>query len=260
MSDRPGVMQSVRRAAVSAVFNPTHSSIHTQIEESGWVRDNYASYCPSCGQSVGKNQLPVFDRMTSNPPRCQRCVDVSSPISRVVRLSAYRSPVSDWVHAIKFHADRSIAAELGRQLAASLGEALDESERTVLVPVPTPYRRRVVRGIDHTQAIAGHVSRALSVQLCRALRARQHSPQRTMSMNERPGNTRGVYKLVRKEALASAHVVLVDDVKTSGATLFQAAKAIVAEHRAPVGRISAAVIAVTPAPSEFTPKAPRLST
>lgn len=247
-----GVVTRAVRLARSAAFSPPHPPIREHIESLGWAADSSAAYCPVCGQSVGEHQLPAFAADAAEPPRCQRCVGQRRAVDRTVRLGVYGEPLAGWVHDIKFHNIRLTARVLGGALSASLGPVLWDTGPVVVVPIPTPYRRRVSRGIDHTGVLAASVAGALRVRLVRGLVASHHPPQRTRSLAERRRNTSGVYRARRVGVFAGCQVVLIDDVTTSGSTLRAASLSIRnglrAEGLEGPTRVIAAVLAVTPAP------------
>lgn len=98
--------------------------------------------------------------------------------------------------------------------------------RAVVVPIPSSFRRRVRRGIDHAGAISRGVAGALGLPLRHAL-WREHRPmQRGLSPTAREANLKGSMHLRRGFDLAGATVLLVDDVCTSGATLRAACRAL----------------------------------
>lgn len=245
MSAQPSFGKRVADDLLRLAFHPVRPRVQTHARELGWTPDSMRAYCPSCGHDVGINQLPQFESDVVCPPRCHRCVDTKSPIDRTVRLSAFTSPMNDWVRDIKFHVIRSTARYLGKQLATQLAPTLSSTHSVIVVPVPSPRVRTIRRGIDHTYTLAHTIGRELNVPVRRALRARAHAPQRTQSLARRPRNAAGVFTIRTDSHLEGRHIVLVDDVTTTGSTLLEAAKTLRSSQPSPV-RITAAVLAVTP--------------
>jgi predicted amidophosphoribosyltransferase len=111
-----------------------------------------------------------------------------------------------------------------------------------LVPVPLAFERHAARGFNQSLEIARPVARLLGVPLApRALlRVRHASPQESLDLDARRTNVRGAF--VATGRLDGAHVLLVDDVMTSGSTLNDAARAA---RAAGARRITALVVCRT---------------
>ena len=91
-----------------------------------------------------------------------------------------------------------------------------------VVPVPVPARRRLRRGFDQAEVLARAVARTQGVPLIRALRRTRPEEQAGRSARERRRAARGGFRLARvvhdHSELVPDHVVLVDDVFTTGGT------------------------------------------
>jgi len=153
----------------------------------------------------------------------------------------YAAPVDRWQPRFKFHQD--LAA--GRLLARLLADACADSPRPdAVVPVPLHHARLRARGYDQALELARIVSRSLRLPLRTdlLLRARATRPQSELDAAARQANLRGAFA-VRPRAVPPAHVALVDDVMTTGATLHAAAAAL---REAGVARVDAWVCARVP--------------
>jgi predicted amidophosphoribosyltransferase len=164
-----------------------------------------------------------------------------------VRLGEYDGLVRDVVHEVKFSAWRRLGSDagqlLGRQLEPLL-EGVDRS-RLVLVPVPSSLQRRLARGIDHTLVIARGVRRVTGGRIVRALKRRHRPSQVSLAMSDRKQNVSGTMRLRRGVDLSGKLVIVIDDVRTTGATMTEACRALgrgVGDRRP--GEIWAAVLGV----------------
>jgi predicted amidophosphoribosyltransferase len=98
----------------------------------------------------------------------------------------------------------------------------------VVVPVPTSWRRRMERGIDHTGVLAAAAGREAGVRVVRGL-GRRHTPAQVgLSATARAANIRGAFRvraaLGRLDGVRA--VVVLDDVRTTGATMTAACRAV----------------------------------
>lgn len=172
------------------------------------------------------------------PGTCGQCLQRPPPQTETHAVFDYAFPVDRLVPRLKFHAD--FAA--GRVLAQCMVErwaALPPPE--ALVPVPLHRARLRQRGYDQARELARPVARALGLPLREDLlrRCRPTTAQSRLSALARARNLRDAF-VVDARAPLPAHVVLVDDVMTTGATLHAAARAL---QRAGVLRVDAWVCA-----------------
>ena len=114
----------------------------------------------------------------------------------------------------------------------------------MIVPVPLHILKKLRRGYNQTDYIAGAISRSTGIPVEQALVCRRrHSSQTRRTPFERWVNARDTYSVSPDAELAGKHILIVDDVITTGATLLSCAEAI---HTAfPSARISVLSLAVT---------------
>jgi ComF family protein len=177
------------------------------------------------------------------PASCGACLREPPPLAAVHAAFLYTFPLDRLLPRFKFHHD--LAA--GHLLAATMVDAFAGLPRPdALVPVPLHLGRLRSRGYDQAHELARPLAAALDVPLQPGLlrRIRATAPQSDLDAGARRGNVRGAFVPVRPTgARMPAHVALVDDVMTTGATLHAAALAL---HRAGVARVDAWVCARVP--------------
>jgi ComF family protein len=175
------------------------------------------------------------------PGTCGACLAQPPPLREVHAACLYRPPVDRLVPRFKFHDDLA-AGRLLSQLMAEAFAGLPPPD--ALVPIPLHVDRLRTRGYDQALELARPLSRALRIPLrARWLtRTRATAPQSERDARARRRNVRRAFD-VRPHADVPAHVVLVDDVMTTGATLHAAAHALL---RAGARRVDAWVCARVP--------------
>ena len=100
----------------------------------------------------------------------------------------------------------------------------------VIVPIPVHWLRLLSRGYNQTVAIAEALSEAWHLPICTGCLRKAHytATQVGLSGSERLHHESGTFSVRHPERLASRHVLLVDDVLTTGATIVAAADALLA--------------------------------
>lgn len=202
-------------------------------------------YCPRCGTSVGPFEADVAG--------CSACRGKRLVWERCVRLGPYEGSLRDAILLGKYTAWRRTCQDLGRELGLAVAAALHEAgippASVVVCPVATSARRRLARGVDHTLVLAREVARETGGRLVQGLRRRHRPPQQGLSQEARRRNVSGSFRARGRVCarLDGRVIVLVDDVRTTGATLTAAGRALREGVRARRGRereIWAAVAAV----------------
>jgi ComF family protein len=133
--------------------------------------------------------------------------------------------IREAVLRLKYRELRAIAPTLARLLAEHLGSHSVEAD--LLVPVPLHPRREAQRGFNQSLLLARQVGRLLGlpVEERGLARVKDSPPQaRTLSRRERWANVQGAFEA--RVPFAGRHVLLVDDVCTTGATLEACAQAL----------------------------------
>lgn len=174
------------------------------------------------------------------PGTCGQCLRRPPPLHAAHAAFIYAPPLDRLLPRYKFHQD--LAA--GHLLAQLMAHALAGCERPqALVPVPLHRARLRQRGYDQALELARPLASTLRLPLRTDLlrRIRATPAQSQLDAAARRRNLRGAFGVAAGPL--PAHVALVDDVMTTGATLHAAATAL---RRAGVARVDAWVCARTP--------------
>ncbi len=185
------------------------SDVAVALDASDWRPDEDDDYCPRCGVSAGPGSV------TANG--CSFCRGKRQPWDRVTRLSAYAEPMDGWVKAMKFGGQWSWSRWMGGQLAARVGEPIDPA-RVLVTPVPMHWARRWRRGFNQAHLIALSLAKHRGWRCAQLFRRTRHThPQTAVVHSDRQANVRDSVA-AHPVDLDGWQVILVDDVKTTGAT------------------------------------------
>lgn len=203
--------------------------------------------CTACSQRFrtaharcGRCALPV----PAGVAQCSACVLAPPPLDACFAAVDYAYPWSGLLGQFKFGGEPGLAAVLAAQLHATAGVAEVLADATWVVPMPLSRERLRQRGFNQSLLLA----RALGcprIAPALLLRPLHRPPQSLLDREDRQRNVDGVFAVdpLRTAQLQGAHVVLVDDVMTSGASLHAAARVL---RAAGARHIAALVVARTP--------------
>ena len=168
-------------------------------------------------------------------------------IKGVCNLGLYQPPLSEIVLAVKqqrwSRAGNALGKVLGQKVKIKLNAGSNTINQTwIVVPIPTPFLRRVLRGIDHSDIIASALAKELRLPLRRPLWQRFGRTQKTLNRKNRLHRLQrfGV-RFGHQRALVGKSVILVDDIRTTGATIEQASRVL---RNAGAARVAAAVVCI----------------
>ena len=213
--------------------------------------------CPICnatmreGEQVLCNRCRVAMPMTGYIGRIDNAMERRlwglMPFVQASALYFYieGSPYRHIIHAFKYGSKWRLARDMGEWLGGEMARSKAFDEIDVIVPVPLHPLRRMWRGYNQSEYLAEGVAKALGRPIdSRSLRRTRYTTSQTRhTKNQRWDNVHGRFAMRRGASFAGRHVLLVDDVFTTGATLCACADAILRE--APNCQISVITLAVS---------------
>ena len=241
---KPALVQRVllRCAGQCAVC---HAWSHQPLCEACLQR--YAQPQPRCWTCAARLPLALVGHPRA---QCGRCLVDPPPLDRTIAALDYGFPWDGLLQHFKYHQ----ALELRDSLLERLSSALTAAEVDApdwLLPVPLSAERLRERGYNQAHEMARALARRHGLR-CDSdvlLRVRHNAQQASLRLEARAANVRGVFAIepLKAPQLRGANVALLDDVMTSGATLFELARLL---RQAGVMSVQAWVVARTPEPGE----------
>lgn len=187
--------------------------------------------CPGCALPLPEGLPPLS--------RCGVCQRQASPVEAAWAAYRYVDPLAKLLLNLKFHGDLAVAATLGRYLAEQ-SCPLDLGSVDYLIPAPLHHSRLRQRGFNQALELCRPLARRhhLEIRQDVLLRSRATQEQSRLDARQRRRNVRKAF--VCRSRLDGEHVLLFDDVMTTGATLHAMARTLKA---AGAGHISAMAVA-----------------
>jgi len=190
--------------------------------------------CPRCAARFPKVNPGAVD--------CHICHDEDYAFSQTIAWGPYDSALRSIIHFIKEQRNESLAHHIGLHFARQFEQQLQVSTLDAIVPVPLHWTRRLWRGYNQAEVLA----KAIARQIHRPYRSqwlwrRQQTPlQASVTPTQRRKNLRQAMTSRIPNRYQGQHVLLVDDVMTTGATADACARALLA---AGAGSVKVAVLA-----------------
>lgn len=194
--------------------------------------------CVFCGTKTTEFERFVCEGCEEDLPRIPSPPPVAgSPLEVDVAPMAYAFPVDAAVKALKFKRRLFYAPGLAQLLLAAIHELPGDID--AVQPVPLHWRRRWLRGFNQALEIGRPVAKRLGMPLISSVQRKRATPfQSGLSARERASNLRSAF--VVRGSLQYQHVLIIDDVITTGATVRQIARVL---KHAGVERVSALAVA-----------------
>ena len=198
--------------------------------------------CPSCEITAPLTNLWLEE----HNPMSERFWGLL-PIQRAAAFLWYveGSPWRKVIHNFKYGGRWRVAYDMGRWYGACLREGGLFSDVDVVVPVPLHWRRRLSRGYNQSEYLARGIAHELGVEcdMKSVRRWRYNSSQVVHNTAERWENVENIFHVRYPERLRDKHVLLVDDVFTTGATIMSLGSEV--RSKAENVRLSVAVLATS---------------
>jgi ComF family protein len=204
--------------------------------------------CPSC---LSQPQPYVAEHFCSNCRTpflndapldenglCGLCRRGLTEFDAAFSYGEYEGTLRKLIHLFKYAGVSPLAPELGKLLSRALPRDLSVD---VIVPMPLHWRRRWQRGFNQSDLLAKAIAGRIGLPVARAVRRKRATPaQAGLTRAERRGNVAGAFAVRKRAAVEGKHVLLIDDVLTTGATASACAAAL---KRAGARRVSVLTLA-----------------
>lgn len=241
--------QRARAAVVELLFPPRCGACGRDMPDA----IGPAMVCQACRAELPLIDWPVCARCAAPVPTargqtlaCMHCRDTKLKFDRTLALGSYEGLLRQWIMRMKRDRSGLTARALAELVWEHLGAQLSRLQVDVVTAVPMHAWRRWLRGVNPPAELAERLAGKLGVPAAgRMLRAvRNIPPQIGLSRPARFLNMAGEMAVRPAYSLPAAHVLLVDDILTTGATASEAARAL---KKSGAATVTVLVVGRTPA-------------
>ena len=192
----------------------------------------FPQVCPACGNTLYIQENSICTKCLYELPKTNFHFNKDNEVARLfwgrIKLEAatsyyfyYKgSKFQNIIHQFKYKGQKHIGFNLGRLFGADLKNT-PFSEIEIIHPVPLHYKKLKRRGYNQSEYIARGISESLNKPVITdaVYRATDVETQTIKSRYERWENIKDVFKIKKVNKLENKHILLVDDVLTTGSTL-----------------------------------------
>lgn len=224
MQVQPGSWRVRAHALVGAFINFLFPPVCAHCKKVG------ALLCAECRTDVVWVTEPICKAcghpLANSEALCAFCARKTLPLQQVRTAVYFQEPIQSLIHTFKYEN----AFALGQVLAEMMVHSWPHWRQPVdrIIPIPLHKERFQQRGYNQSELLAHRVSDQLQIPLdTRTLqRIRYTQPQVHLSARERQLNVADAFAVLANTQLIGQHVLLIDDVLTTGATLSAAAQVL----------------------------------
>lgn len=174
--------------------------------------------CLNCEHSLSKTnyhldeQNPVLIKLYGKAP-----VKFASAYLRFVKSGKTQR----LLHQLKYHNKPEVGNILGKWYAKDLREVIENLGIQLVIPVPLHYRKMKKRGYNQSEGFAVGLAEGLQIEMNNSLlqRIKESTTQTKKSKLERWENVENIFKTTNPRGVIGKHILVVDDVITTGSTL-----------------------------------------
>jgi len=210
--------------------------------------------CVACGDKLIEQEQWICLDCLHHIPRTNFHLEPENPLAQMfygrVRIEfatsffyfSKGSKYQSLVYNLKYKGMKELGAEMGKQFGIDLLQSVDFSSVDLICPVPLHPKKEKKRGYNQSwwiaQGMAWQMQKPLSIG--NLIRVTSTESQTLKNRFERWQNVEGIFDLTNPEAFCGKHILLVDDVVTTGSTIEACAQAILSKTDA---RVSIATLA-----------------
>lgn len=188
--------------------------------------DPFVDFCEHCKRSVPFIEGEICTHCGAAKEDCVCNKNKATYYDMLAAPLYYEKDVKSCIHRFKFKDDRLLAKPLARLMEQSIKKYFSDINFDYITYIPMYRKKERKRGFNQSRLLALEISKACGIPFADGLLKKLYDTdnQHDCTGLERTGNLIGVFDVEKSYDLTDKTVLLIDDVKTSGATLNECGK------------------------------------
>lgn len=202
------------------------------------VADDFVSLlfprqCQACGEPLVRNERVICTSCLLDIPTTGYHLKRDNPLEQSFYGRCYIEKAAAWtyyrqggkaqtlVHQLKYRGVKPIGPFLGSLYGNIIRNTDFSRDLDCIIPVPLHHAKKLKRGFNQSSLIAEGLAEALDLPVCHGQlkRIRSSGTQTNRHRYDRWKNVEGIFSVTRPDELKDKHILLVDDVITTGSTI-----------------------------------------
>ena len=200
----------------------------------------YPRVCAACGKALLEGEQTVCTKCAYTFPKTGYEMNKDNPLAQVFygRIDFYavtacfffskKGKVQHVIHQLKYKGNAEAGLFLGREMGKILNESPLFNDADYIFPVPLHPKKERKRGYNQSELIARGAAEVMKAKVDKShlVRTVNTATQTKKSREERWLNVKDIFDVQNKDDLKGKHVLIIDDVITTGATLEACGRAL----------------------------------
>lgn len=204
----------------------------------------YPKLCAACHNTLGKNEVSICTACVIQLPKTNYHLDTENPLNKIFwgriqieMVAAYYffnkgNKVQKLLHELKYKGNKNVGEKIGALYGYELLDSPIFSSADFIIPVPLHPKKLKKRGYNQSEWFSNGLSQSMNIPVSTNVlyRNTDSATQTKKSRFNRWENVSEIFGVKETEDLNNKHILLVDDVMTTGATIEACAKVLKAKN------------------------------
>lgn len=193
----------------------------------------YPTTCRACNSVLNKGEIWICSSCMLDMPKSDYWNDKNNPVNQLFwgktpiqfasafLLFSKGSRYRKLIHSLKYKNDQESGIRLGALYGKEIAKQSEYPKIDYIIPVPLHPKKQKKRGYNQSDCIAEGLSESMKVDYLDnvLVRTKNTQTQTKKHKDERWENVKGVFDVQNIDLVRGKHILLVDDVITTGATI-----------------------------------------
>lgn len=206
----------------------------------------FPEICFSCGKILVKGEELICLECTYHLPKTNYYQEIENPVHQIFwgRIEIKKATalyffekgglLQKLIHQLKYEGKKEIGYALGKNMGIHLKKADFTSDIDLIIPIPIHDKRRHERGYNQSEWIGKGLCEISGIEIdtTSVIRIKETKTQTKKTRDERWENVQSIFKVTDPKKLNNKHILIIDDILTTGATIEACAAEIKSQTQA----------------------------